>query len=327
MYSVFKIFNPEVFQGKNKRKNYFEGWYFKFVDATEHKTFSLIPGVSFGEKKGEAHAFIQLIDVADYKTIYFKYDISEFKYSKNSFNIVIGKSTFSSDSVCLNLKNEEFEINGKFSFSEIIPFPKTLFKPGIMGPFTFITFMECYHGIINIQHKIQGELSINGEKTNFTNGIGYVEKDWGKSFPESWVWIQSNHFEHKDTCLMFSFAKIPWLNTHFLGFVVFLNVQNKLYLYTTYSGAKILHYEHKNKHVHIIVGDKKTKMNIEANCNETGVLKAPQNGVMHREILESISSIVEITLTDKNNCILFHELGRNVGMEIVGEFTNRTINN
>ena len=28
-----KIFRPQVFQGKNKAGNYFEGWFYKLVDA------------------------------------------------------------------------------------------------------------------------------------------------------------------------------------------------------------------------------------------------------------------------------------------------------
>lgn len=27
--------NPEMYQGWRKSKNYFEGWYFKLIDATE----------------------------------------------------------------------------------------------------------------------------------------------------------------------------------------------------------------------------------------------------------------------------------------------------
>ena len=30
-----KIWHPEIFQGSLRKKRYFEGWYFKLVDATE----------------------------------------------------------------------------------------------------------------------------------------------------------------------------------------------------------------------------------------------------------------------------------------------------
>ncbi|MCK7537696.1 MAG: tocopherol cyclase family protein [Marinilabiliales bacterium] len=30
---------------------------------------------------------------------------------------------------------------------------------------------------------------------DFSGGRGYIEKDWGHSFPSAYVWMQSNHFQ------------------------------------------------------------------------------------------------------------------------------------
>ena len=46
-----------------------------------------------------------------------------------------------------------------------------------MGPFAFVPFMECYHGIVSMDHIIQGELEIDGVNIDFSNGRGYLEKD------------------------------------------------------------------------------------------------------------------------------------------------------
>lgn len=45
-----------------------------------------------------------------------------------------------------------------------------------MGPFAFVPFMECYHGIVSMDHIIQGELEIDGATVDFSNGRGYMEK-------------------------------------------------------------------------------------------------------------------------------------------------------
>ena len=37
--------NPDLYHGHNRRKDFFEGWYFKIVDATRDYTCALIPGV------------------------------------------------------------------------------------------------------------------------------------------------------------------------------------------------------------------------------------------------------------------------------------------
>lgn len=57
MYRISKTFNPEIFQGKYKKKNYFEGWYYKIVDKDEKNSFAFIPGIAF-DKKGNSHSFI-----------------------------------------------------------------------------------------------------------------------------------------------------------------------------------------------------------------------------------------------------------------------------
>jgi tocopherol cyclase len=320
MYSVLKIFKPEIFQGKYKSKNYFEGWYFKLADESEKNLFAVIPGISYGQFKEDDHAFIQVLDSSNYKTYYFKYDISKFKYSKTDFSICIDDNTFDRNKIYLNLQQGEFRIRGMLEFYDIIPFPKTIFNPGIMGPFSFVPFMECYHDIINIQHRIEGSIFIDDNKIDFTKGNGYIEKDWGKSFPEWWIWVQSNHFEEGNASLMFSIAKIPWFNKHFTGFTSFLRIDKKLYRFATYTGAKIGHLEYKNGNVKIMVSDKRYSMTISGKYNESGVLKAPQNGLMYREIAESISSNVEVALKDYKGNLIFNGIGNNAGMEIVREW-------
>ncbi len=317
MYSILKTFNPEIFQGRYKSKNYFEGWYFKLIDESEDNIFSVIPGIAYGQSKEDKHAFIQLIDSTNYNTRYLKYDIAKFKYSKSDFSIRIDDNTFDRNGINLNLNHGEFRLQGTLKFHDIIPFPKTIFNPGIMGPYSFVPFMECYHGIINIQHRIEGNLIIGDSDINFSRGNGYIEKDWGKSFPEWWIWIQSNDFAEGNISVMFSVAKIPWIGKHFTGFVSFLSIKGRLYRFATYTGAKIRHLEYKDGNIQINVSDKKYSMTISGKYKESGILIAPKNGLMHRKIAESISSNIEVTLEDWRGNLIYNGYGKNAGMEIV----------
>ena len=318
MYTISKLFNPEIFQGKNKDKNYFEGWYYKIVDKDESNSFAFIPGIAYDENKN-GHAFIQIIDSLEYHTEYFKFPISEFEYSEEKLDVSIGNNNFTKEKIDIDLKDKEYPVYGSLEFYDIEPFPKTLARPGIMGPFSFVPFMECYHGVVNIHQKIKGSLMINNKMVDFTDGYGYIEKDWGKSFPKWWVWIQSNHFEEEDTSMMFSIAKIPWMGNHFTGFISFLKLKDKMYLFATYTGAKVKHLEYKDGKIEIIVEDKKHSLSITGTYNESGVLRAPKNGLMDRKISESISSTVEVILKDRKGNILFKDYGKNAGLEVVGK--------
>lgn len=318
MYRINKLFNPEIFQGKYKDRNYFEGWYYKIVDKNKTNSFAFIPGIAY-DKNGSGHAFIQIIDSLEYNTEYFKYPISEFLYSEKALDVSIAKNHFTKDKIYVDLKNEKYSVNGSLEFIDIESFPKTLIRPGIMGPFSFVPFMECYHGVVHIHHKIKGSLMINNKLVDFTDGYGYIEKDWGRSFPKWYVWIQSNHFKNKNVSMMFSIAKIPWLKRYFTGFISFLKIKDKTYLFATYTGAKVKRLNYADGKIDIVVEDRKHILSITGLYKESGVLKAPKNGLMERLISESISATVKVTLKDKKGSMIFEDHGKNSGLEVVGE--------
>ena len=58
---IRSLFNPEQYQGWGMTRKYFEGWYFKVVNATETKAFAFIPGIGMDEA-GNSHSFIQVLD-------------------------------------------------------------------------------------------------------------------------------------------------------------------------------------------------------------------------------------------------------------------------
>lgn len=321
MYLVKKLWNPEIYQGKYKTKNYFEGWYFKVIDKHKQNAIAIIPGISLGDSINNSHSFVQVIDASNNISDYLKFDIAKFKYSKNSFDIWINDNYFNKEGITLNLNSQRTSVNGSLKFKDIVSFPKTLICPGIMGPFSFIPFMECYHGIVNMHHNIIGMLNINGKDIDFTNGYGYIEKDWGHCFPESWIWLQSNHFDKCNASIMFSIAKIPWLHRYFIGFISFLYIDNKLYKFATYTNSKITKLLINNLDLDIELVNRNYKLSIVLEGSDGATLKAPKNGMMTREIIESISANANVKLFD-NNKVIFDGHATNTGLEIVGNISN-----
>ena len=57
--------------------------------------------------------------------------------------------------------------------------------------FIYLSFLECNHAIISLRHHITGSLKVNNQKFQII-GDGYIEKDWGRSFPQDYLWLQSN---------------------------------------------------------------------------------------------------------------------------------------
>ncbi len=131
--------------------------------------------------------------------------------------------------------------------------------------------------------------------------------------------MQCNHFSEEGNSVMFSVAKIPWINHYFTGFISFLKIQGRLYKFATYTGAKIKKLVYQDGIIEIQVQDHKYILLIQGKYNESGVLKAPKNGLMDRLISESISSDVRITLQRRNGEILFDDKGKSAGLEVVGK--------
>jgi len=319
MYLIKKLLNPDIFQGRYKRKKYFEGWYFKTIDRKMENVLAFIPGVSFDKSKNNCHAFLQVMDAHSCKVHYLKYDISAFGFNKDKFEIEIGDNYFSDKEVRLYIKDDELNIRGHLKFENIIAYPKTILRPGVMGPFTFVPFMECYHGIVNIHHDICGQLNINGNEIDFSKGYGYIEKDWGRSFPEAWIWLQSNHFSRDDVSLMFSFAKIPWMGRYFMGLISFIRIKDKIYHFATYTRAKVRKLNYENNSLEVVLEDRKYILDMTAKHSSVGILKAPKNGLMMREVLESITAVVNIRLSDKYDNTIYEGEGTNTGLEIESE--------
>ena len=68
----------------------------------------------------------------------------------------------------------------------------------------------------------------------------------------------------------------------------------------------------------IKVRNAKYVLKFEATQSKGGILKAPKNGLMHREIEESITAEVSLTLSDSNENPIFNGGSHWVGTEVPG---------
>ena len=73
--------------------------------------------------------------------------------------------------------------------------PVTVREPGAMGWYAWVPTMECYHGVVSLDHALGGWVDTGAGRVDLAGGRGYLEKDWGTAFPKAYVWMQSNHFE------------------------------------------------------------------------------------------------------------------------------------
>ncbi|HEY3341445.1 MAG TPA: tocopherol cyclase family protein [Anaerolineae bacterium] len=312
-----------MFHGHGKREAFFEGWYFKCVDASQQHVYAFIPGVfmaSGGREK--SHSFVQVLDGATGRSTYHQYALDDFSASTREFDVHVGPNHFRLDALSLELASQRQTVRGRLQFEGQAPWPVSPASPGVMGPYAFAPFMECYHGVLSLDHAIHGALEINGAPISFDAGRGYIEKDWGQAFPQAWIWLQTNHFDQQGVSVTASVATVPWLGSHFRGFTIGLLHQARLYRFATYTGARITSLQLTDTQARLRVADRHYALEIDAQRSEGGLLHAPYRVEMLQRVTESLTASVAVrllALERGRERVIFEGTGRHAGLEISGE--------
>lgn len=310
------LFDPNRYHGWAKEKSYFEGWYYKLLSKDEQYAYAIIPGIAMDEQ-GKKQAFIQILDGKQHKAEYIKFKFEDFISAEDKFQVSIRNNHFNATSISLDLP----QIQGKLQFKNQHPWPSSWYSPGIMGPFSFVPFMQCYHGILSMDHTIEGLLNLERKKMDFTGGKGYMEKDWGRSFPEAYFWLQSNHFKEDRVSLKCSVAKIPWMGTSFVGFIAGFLKGDELIQFTTYNFSRLKHSYADQHKVELLIESPHYRLEIFAERQKATALASPIMGFMDGRIEESMTSILNVKVINKKDKSIFYEgKGRNAGLEVAGDF-------
>ncbi|MCM0647370.1 tocopherol cyclase family protein [Clostridium swellfunianum] len=316
------IRNPDVYHGKDKNTNFFEGWYFKIVDPNKEYTYCFIPGIFLSEKQENSHSFIQVVKghEADFKYLSFKKE--QFEAKSNEFNIKVNGSTFSLKEINLNLKEQGEKIYGRLVFKNIIKWPDSAINPGSMGFYNYLDFMQCYSQVCAVDGHIEGKLNINGNDVDFTDGKVYIEKNWGKAFPYSYIWVQGNSFEKEETALTCSIGHIPFPIKSFTGFLIGIHAKGRFYKFTTINRSSLAINCEKEKII-LETENKDYGLRIEAVYKEEDFidLLAPRDDNMVPIARETLQGKLTVILYDKkSSSVILSDECSAAGIEFSGDY-------
>lgn len=298
----------------------FEGWYVKVVSSDHQHRWAFIPGI-FRGLDGTDEAFVQVLDGATGRSWYHTYPASEFVAAADRFDVRVGPNEFTEHTISVQVPG----VTGRLGILDgFDPWPVSWLSPGVMGWYAWVPDMQCYHGVCSFGHDLTGSLVIEGAEVDFTDGRGYVEKDWGEAFPAGYLWLHSNSFPTRSASLMASLALIPWRGRQFRGFICGLRVDDELYKFATYTGARTEHLSVDDEHVRWTVrgkalpGRTPTRLELTAERAAGGLLHAPIRTEMHRRVEETLNARVHVRLT-RGEQVLFDETGECAGLEVHGD--------
>ena len=309
------VFIMKNFSGYHRSKSYFEGWYCKIQTNKENMAF--IPAYHI-DNKGNRSASLQII--FDSNTYYYTFSSLQFFAASDRFAVYLDKSKFWDMGMHLDIEKPNLRLQADIHYGNLCKV-----NQDIMGPFSLFQNLECNHGVISMGHTVNGIIIING-KTKIIHGMGYLEKDWGSSFPDTYFWTQCLFKNIGRGSIMVSIADIP-IKTRiknnkifkFKGCICQICHRKKQYRMATYLGCKIVKYNESE----IIIKQGKKKLIISLypqirskDENINGALRAPINGNMQRIIYESISTRVRYQFYINESCI-FDILNEKAGVELI----------
>lgn len=269
----------KYYHGMERRGPYFEGWYLKH-QTKEGNALALIPAVHI-DRAGRCSASIQVI--TDDQTWWLEYPGTEFHASERVFRIQLEQNLFRGKEIWINIERKGISLHGTLRYGPFAPL-----RSDIMGPFRFLPGMECSHGVISMGHSLDGALTLNGKRMDFSGGTGYAETDRGRSFPSAYLWTQCTWRGAKRGSLMLSIATIPLPVGSFTGCICAVLYNGREYRLATYRGARIEQWSGAGA----VIRQGKYRLTVELMEGQGRPLKAPVEGGMGRTIHESLCAQV-----------------------------------
>ncbi|QMS84308.1 hypothetical protein [Candidatus Xianfuyuplasma coldseepsis] len=295
--------NTFAFQNK-KKKNYFEGWYYRITDAENNINIAVIFALT--KDKKHPHSFIQFYDGHQKKAYYYTFDINDFYYDDANDTVRIGQNELSVHHLLLHTDDVHIEATNH----EVVPLQIYNGHQSAMGYLSNAP-LECFQEVLFMTSDVTFTLNNSPHK-----GTSYMEKTYGTNFPSQWIWLQSNHSKN-GSLISFSVGKVPVLFFEVKGFFLILNINGKEQRYGSYNFSKIKIDAVSDTHTTFSIRKGTTTIIITAKTNHPVELVGPRkNGTMDLAVHESLNATATIKVFNHND-IIFEDEYEHVGLELM----------
>ncbi|MCF2595329.1 tocopherol cyclase family protein [Pseudoflavonifractor phocaeensis] len=283
----------KYYHGADRRGAYFEGWYLKHQGAEGE--FAVIPAFH-RDRRGTESASIQVVTRGAGKL--FTFPARSFQAWPDRFQVRVGANWFSQEGLHLELEEPGFSLRGDLRYGPFHPLTSD-----IMGPFRFAPGLPCVHGVLSMEHRVDGMVSLNGAPCFFSRGKGYAETDRGRSFPSQYLWTQCSWQERQRGSLMLSLARIPLPVGSFTGCIGEICFAGSSYRLATYRGVRIEAWSEAGASIR----QGELRLTVEVLDRAPAELMAPERGSMSRVIRESLCARVRYRFWEGERLVFDHE--------------------
>lgn len=185
--------NVDLGRSVEKNKQWFEWWYYKMVLPDSGESFYFVYGVvnpaDHSKKFKGTRAYLGMGDFTEKINFEQEYSIDDFEASYDRTYVRVGDS----EATDKHLQGELIDKDGELYRWDIAIHKKWAFNAEgfILG--TNMTNIEWYPA--QADAVCSGTIESKGKLYHLNEVPCYQDRNWGKSFPNWWVWIVSNHFK------------------------------------------------------------------------------------------------------------------------------------
>lgn len=297
---MFSINKPSSLQGGFDRKKYFEGWFHKIYSAKYKASIILIYGYTTGNS-AKKFGFIQ-VHIPNQKVLIMYFDKNEVFCDPNQHIVRMGEHILTTNKI--DIKTQEIDIQLHLTDNQSIH----TFKNS-MGYSYVIPNLPCYHAILNKSHFVSGEINTKNTSFVMNQDMGYLEKNWGTSFPENYIWLHAVDPNNVEVNLLFSQAEIKWMGSTFLRHLGYLNFENECIDLRQLKNSVVSCSFVSSKKQLIHISSKLIELEISIILGQQVLFKGPEDGALQRDIIHYTDAIIEVKLKRNSETRLFSLVG------------------
>ncbi|MFB6317120.1 tocopherol cyclase family protein [Saccharicrinis sp. FJH54] len=312
-----KVYHPEIFQFCKNHRRYFENWLFKLVSEDRNSVMVIIPVMELGSNQ---RCYVQFMNGISGETCVAYYDLKELTASKYDMDFSFGGNNFSEKGIDISVDQKGFTGSGRIDFGELMRYPSKGLRRNLMGYFSYLPFQHIYYAVISMQHKINGSITMNNQTFNFDNGTGFIEKTWGKYYPESWLYIGCNTFTIPDTYFVVTASTINLGFTKILGNIGYFYHKGKLLNISFYTKTRFTKFDHQGKVLLLELTKDEHRIEITLIPRNKGKIKIP-SATENRYVFESADSTLHLNYFVNNQLVLSTE-GEHAEYDFVEDLNN-----
>lgn len=299
-------YKPSDLRGHFGRSRYFEGWFQKVYSREYGVSFILIYGYATRNTE-ERFGFIQIVS-PDSEALMLCFPEAELSCDRARHIMWMGSNTLSTDRI--EVHSEDILIRMNLTGNH----PVQSYKNS-MGYTYFVPGLPCYHSVVNTSHLVSGVVQHRGKEYALDDEMGYLEKNWGSSFPDRYFWLHALDPGDSEVGILFSQAEIRWLGRRFVRHVGHVRFDGKLIDFRDLANVRIEIFSPAPDMLMIRMNSKTLKVEIAISQGKRVLFKGPRNGQLSRDIPHHTDAIMHLTLSMRGIIRCFDLVGNYENMD------------